>query len=191
MTHTESIPLWTIQKEEAWEVAKQNSVLLADPAYIPLDFVEPYIWMSEQMRLRIPSYNVAFPVWATPYIKPDLRQSQFNKGTKGVRIAFSAPASDILLSHKTAWEAVLSGHNISLTEDEDEQFNEGNDFFSVWHRPEANPERAEKVKQSWQRIFDLETLAAHANWLGEPNLQATLGFITLDQVTDVKAFVSR
>jgi hypothetical protein len=108
-----------------------------------------------------------------------------------VRIGFVAEPDDILISDFDAWHAVLNGHYLSLDEEDETAFNAGREFFSVWRDRESDPEHASKIVESWERIFDLELLRSAPEWHGTGELQATLGAVTLEQVTDVTPFVSR
>ena len=187
----DEIQLWTVQKEAAWDHAQQTGILKADGRRVPQYFRLPYRWLIGQMCQRVASYKGGYPVWAYPEQKPDLRQSQFSPGVKGVRIGFVAEPVDILISDFDAWHAVLGGHYLSTDEEDEVTFNAGREFFSVWRDGESDPEHASKIVESWERIFDLELLRSAPGWYGAGELQATLGAVTLEQVTDVTPFISR
>ena len=191
MTSATEFQLWTVQKEGAWEQAQQTKTLKADGRRVPSYFRPPYKWLIGQMCQRVTSYQGGYPVWAYPEQKPDLRQRQFSPGERGVRVGFIARVEDVLISDFDAWHAVLGGHYLSIDEKDDEMFNAEREFFSVWRDAVDDPKHARKIVESWERIFELELLRSAPEWHGPGELQATLGCVALEQVTDVTPFVSR
>lgn len=189
-TSENGISLWTIQHSAAWESAQEAGVLKGDARHVDESWRPPYRWMIEQMRERLPRYDGAYPIWAYVQNKPDLRKRHFSRGTPGVRIAFVASPEDILISSFTAWHTVLAGHYCALSEEDANSFDADNDILSVWAENDQDPERTAAIMKSWERIFDVETLAATPDWWGD-SLQATVGSVMLDQIIEATPFTSK
>ena len=187
--------LWTIQTQPVWEHAVSRGVLKTDGRRIDEYFRPPYRWLIDQMRSRIPSYRDGYPVWAYPESKPDLRSPQFSRGVQGVRVEFVANTEDILLSDMGVWDYALSGHYFGCSEAEVVEFEGDNPFYSVWRNSESDPDRTARIMKSWEAMFELDMLrklaTSNPEWHSTPFLQATLGKVTLDQVTKVTPFTSR
>ena len=162
-----------------------------------MDDAYPAIFVHRTSGLLGKCVNALHPIkgailcGAYPEQKPDLRQRQFSPGERGVRVGFIARVEDVLISDFDAWHAVLGGHYLSIDEKDDEMFNAEREFFSVWRDAVDDPKHARKIVESWERIFELELLRSAPEWHGPGELQATLGCVALEQVTDVTPFVSR
>ncbi|HTE58359.1 MAG TPA: DUF3841 domain-containing protein [Verrucomicrobiae bacterium] len=183
--------LWIIQTAPAWEKAQQTGILKGDGRRVDRFYKPSYEWLMGQMRERVPQYKGGYPIWAYASDKPDLRRRQFTRGTPGVRLEFVAEADEVLISDFDAWHMVLNGIYCALTEQEDEEFYKNNGSYSMWFHGNKDPKKVAQITKSWERIFDVEALAATPEWEGSQTLQATLGQITLDQVVQVTPFISR
>lgn len=183
--------LWTIQAAPAWEKAQETGVLKGDGRRVDRFFKPSYEWLMNQMRERIPQYRGGYPIWAYADPKPDLRRPRLVQGTPGVRLEFVAEDNDVLISDFDAWHMVLNGVYCALTEEEDEDFYQKNGLYNVWLQGDEDHQKATQIRESWERIFDIEALASSPCWEGAQTLQATLGRVTLDQVIQVTPFVSR
>jgi len=185
------LKLWTIQRYETWEEFQERGILRADGRRADSYLRSAYRWMMEQMKKRLPSYTGRYPIWAWYQPKPDLRSSGYlAKGTRGIRIEFQVPESRVLLSDFDAWHIVLNQGYLSLTEEEDEAWEKR--LPSQKHRyDELSRSSQLEIKQSWERIFDLDTLAS-SQWVSSGRyIQAVLEEISLGEVVRVKPFTAR
>ncbi len=187
--------VWTIQPVEVLERLEAEQVLYADPARIPEEFRHAYDWMRAQMERRIPGYRGHYPWWGWHSPRPDLRRSgHLPRGTRGVRLELELEPAEVLLSDFDAWHAVLNWGYLALSEDEEE----------VWYRrfEAAVPDRFRRawplpepwwsdILSSWERIFELEALAASGYWRGERYIQATFEALRLADVRRCTPFVAR
>lgn len=170
--------LWTIQTKQAWKVAQQRGYLVGDVAYVWEDFLSPYLWMMDQMKKRINFYTGEYPVWL--WVKrPDLRCSgHLERGTQGILLEVELNPEKILLSDFDAWHIVLHDAFLALDEEEDRLYEQS--LVSM------------TKEQSWERIFDYQSLKQHEYWnTREPHLQAVTGKIELAQIKSSKEFLAR
>ncbi|HVE80897.1 MAG TPA: DUF3841 domain-containing protein [Candidatus Dormibacteraeota bacterium] len=184
------VTLWTIHEQEFWELCQQRGVILGDGRRIfDRYFLPQYQWIKEQMKLRIPEYTGRYPVWAWFTPKPDLRGTNYLlKGQRGVRVEFTAPAEQVLLSDFNAWHIVMNFGYMSHTEEEYERFEAE---YPNHHKALQQPEYIERLKESWVRIFDLDS-QRDPEWAGEPDyIQACVEKVSLEQVVRVTPFTAR
>ncbi len=197
--------LWTIQTFEAWEQTIREGVLYGSREYAEPDFIPAYLWMSQQMRMKLPlptDSKAERPVWAWYQYrdinkrKPDLREgAHLPRGTKGVRIKFLKENQQVLLSDFDLWHYVLNYWYLPATLSEGEDFEErlsqqGLSFYDSNPLPDAKCHRM--IEDSWQRIFDL-------NWENEElvlpshkkSIQATCWALRLEEVQQIDYFVAR
>ena len=165
---------WTIHPLEAWRHFQRQGFIVGDPKYICEDFIEPYHWMMEQMKKRLPDYQGEYPVWVWP-VKPDLDQpGHLPEGTEGVCLELELDDKNVLLSDFDAWHCVLNNWPLELEDDE---------FGEI-------PSQEDIVK-SWERIFDYETLWQHPDWRTPTNkLQGITGKVPISCVKDVTYFIA-
>src|SRR5437016_2513700 len=125
--------LWTIQTEEAWRQMQEMGCLRADAAYMDQDFIQPYVWMAEQMERCIGPRpkGVEYPVWGwyqwagENRARPDLRASaHLPKGRRGVRIEFEIAGQLVLLSDFDLWHFPLNYWYLPASEQDDKAFEE-------------------------------------------------------------------
>ncbi|NOU98651.1 DUF3841 domain-containing protein [Paenibacillus planticolens] len=166
---------WTIQTYEAWEEALALGHLIGNPNFIWEDFLEPYQWMMDQMRKRLPNYQGEYPIWLWPK-RPDLRYSGYiNKGEKAVLLSVDMKVEDVLLSDFQAWHLVLCNEFLSLTEEEDQLVESGNLSMSK--------------EESWERIFNYKELSQCEYWKGTEDLQGVTGGVALSSIKYIQTFI--
>lgn len=181
------IGLWTIQPVIQWENLVRNGVMRSDGRHAFRPYRSAYRWMRQQMKEKIRSYRGPSLLWAWHSPKPDLRRrAHLWVGKLGVRIEFEVPRDQILLSDFESWHHVLNGWYLAWSEKE----------FDDWYKSlpkKISDKHVCLIKESWQRIFDLEALAkCDQDWLGPPDgIQATLEEIRLEQVVRVEHFTAR
>lgn len=137
-------------------------------------------------RLGPPPRGSRYPVWAwkawrgeeSP--KPDLRaRAHLPPGTRGARIEIDAPAERVLLSDFMRWHCVLAGQYLADDEREDDAV-----AAMPWSRARA--------EESWSRIFELgRGDPDYHGPVAERSVQATLWFVTLDDVRRLTWFTAR
>lgn len=168
---------WTIQTYGAWEVAVDLGVLVGNPNFIYEDFVQPYQWMMQQMKFRLPNYSGEYPIWLWTK-KPDLRYSGYlEKDEKGVLLEVEIKMEDVLISDFQAWHLVLSNGFLSLTAEEDLLYESGNIGMSK--------------EKSWERIFNDKELKQYEYWQGNEDLQGVTGSILIKEIEHIKTFIGR
>ncbi|MCM3180645.1 DUF3841 domain-containing protein [Cytobacillus horneckiae] len=166
---------WTIQSAAKWEEVKKIGYLIGVHEQIWPEFVEPYLWMMEQMKSKIKNYDQAeYPVWVWTN-RPDLRRSgHLNKGESGVLLKIDIDDDRILLSDFQAWHFVLDGVYCNIEAKEENELNLS----------------SKSIKESWKKIFDLNDLANNPDW-GECIIQGVAGKILLHEITFAKEFTAR
>ncbi len=200
--------LWTIQRLQQWKEFEHSGILRADQTWIWPEFLPAYQWMVAQMQARLgePPAGVAYPIWAwyqwldADRRRPDLRcRAYLGKGQVGVRIEFTKPADQILLSDFDLWHLPLCyrsyiGDNEADTLKVEEQLRcelkEGG--IAVDDFENYPPERKTKIEKSWNRIFDPSFNDPY--WGGvwsKRSIQATLWQVSLDEVIKVTRFTAR
>ena len=191
---TSPMRVWTIQPEEVLARLKEERVLYADPACITKEFRHAYDWMRTQMGRCLPHYDGHFPWWGWHTPHPDLRQSgHLERGTKGVRLELEIDPNEVLLSDFDAWHSVLNCGYLGLTEAEDDAWYRRFEAAvpNRWAWPLPEPWYSD-ILTSWERVFDLEALAASEYWQSEPRyIQATFEALRLVDVRKCTSFVAR
>lgn len=186
--------VWTIQPLEVLSRLEDGQVLYANPAHVPQEFRHAYDWMRAQMQRRIPGYGGHYPWWSWHSPRPDLRQSGYlPRGTQGMRLELEIEPSQVLLSDFDAWHLVLNRGYLALYEDEDETWYRRFEAAvpNQWAWPPPEPWHSDIVT-SWERVFDLEALAASNYWGEGPHyIQATFEALRLADVRGVTPFVAR
>ena len=189
--------IWTIQPVATWNSLQLRKCLIARrPAR---EWIESYGWMAHQMRRRLPGTAGKWPWWgwcrwegaARP--RPDLRNGgHLLRGTRGVRIKLDIAKPHVLLSDFDAWHAVLNRWFLSVSEEEDEAFEQELAASGTrTTRPYPEPYHT-RIVESWDRIFDLT--AGDPDWRGEPtgrSVQATFWKLRLEEVKKVDLFTAR
>lgn len=186
--------VWTIQPLEAWERLQASRALYADGRRIWPEFRCAFQWMREQILQRIPGYAGRYPWWAWAHPRPDLRRAGYlPRSTRGVRLELELPGREVLLSSFDAWHIVLNQGYLALDEAEFDDFYRRFEAEvaepHIWPPPEP---WHTAIVASWERIFDLEALAANSNWNGPvSHVQAAFERLRLQDVRHVTCFVAR
>jgi hypothetical protein len=171
--------LWSLQAVPAWERLLKTGVLRGDGRRVEARTFRPaYRWLMEQMRERVDDYAGGFPVWAWYRPMPDLRcAGHAAPGAAQVRIELSVDASRVLLSDFDAWHFVLNRGYVTESEEE-------------WEAAETRNCQRE-MRESWNRIFNVEE-RPYDEWTGGcRRVQATLGEIRLSDVLSARLFRAR
>jgi hypothetical protein len=198
MTKSEKMRLWTIQTKDTWARAENSGVLECNDIVTDKEIANwlrpAYDWMVRQLEQRVKNYpHNKYPIWAWYHPKPDLRQSgHLPRGTSGVRIEFIVSSDRVLLSDFEAWHAVLNCWYLSLSEVESENWDSRCESVRIgWENwPPPSPFK-EELMRSWERIFDLELLKKHSEWIGGETIQACIEKIYIDEVVNVTYFKAR
>jgi hypothetical protein len=169
-----------------------------DPACIESsffqDFLPLYDWMREQMAGRLAGYQGHYPWWAWSRPKPDLRRWYsrcYPTGTPCVRLELAIPRERVLLSNESTWIVVLNRWYLALTGTEDEQWEAELAAQNLDPLASSLPEPWHSRRlASWERIFDLEALAAGGSWSTD-RVQATFERLELADVVEVTEFTTR
>lgn len=109
-----------------------------------------------------------------------------------MRLELELDPVEVLLSDFDAWHAVLNRGYLALSEEEDEAWYQRFEAAvpDRWAWPLPEPWHSD-ILSSWERIFDLETLAASEYWCGERYIQATFEALRLADVRKCTPFVAR
>lgn len=182
------IKLWTIRHRSEFNKFLDDGVLKADIDWIDPYYIPAYQWMAAQLAKKVaPPRNCTYPLWAWKQwkgvnrSKPDLRaSSHLAKGTPGVRIEFSIPLTEVLLSDFDAWHSVLNNHFYSH---DDKSY----DKYCRIIRDKSNSEIDGIIKQSWNNIFDLNLSGNTDNLF----IQANFWELKCNQIVDAKYFIAR
>jgi hypothetical protein len=200
--------LWTIQHLQQWKEFEHSGILRADQSRIWPEFLPAYQWMVRQMQTRLgePPVGVTYPIWAWYQWSdarrkvPDLRcRAHLGKGEAGVRIEFTKPTDQILLSDFHLWHLPLAykgyiGDNEADTGQFEEQLHHQLQEAGIVRHDFENypPESRTKIEQSWVRIFDPNFKDPYwgGDWSGR-SIQATLWQVSLDEVVKVTPFTAK
>jgi len=168
---------YTVQTLHAYQKLNETGFLAGDKNHIFPDFCIPYRWMSEQMKNRL-GLDCSYPIWLWT-AKPDLNQeSLLPEGEKGVLLTIEISDEYVLLSDFQAWHCVLNDWFCSLTEEEDELFDEGKISLSK--------------EESWERIFDLKLIRNSEMWITEEQLiQGVTPSINKSQIKEIELFIAK
>ena len=183
---TSTLTLWTIQPVEFLKLLERRRPVRADWKHTCRDYERPYRWMSQQMARRGICRPGTAPLWAwyaysgIARRRPDLRCGwHLPRGTRGVRIEFTAPADKVLLSDFEMWHAVLNDWYLERDEQESQQHDK--------RRPSRK-----QIEKSWQRIFDLE-FGSEEYWFApaERQIQACIPSLSKSQIKEIRPFTAR
>lgn len=144
------------------------------------------------MKERLSSYQGHLPWWGWHYPKPDLRYygRRGINNAQEVRIELDLPNPQVLLSHESAWLAVLNSLFVAYTDAESEKWDQELEErgLNEWRRPLPEPWESQLVK-SWDNIFDLDKLNNSGGWSNV--VQANFEELRLVDVVAVKHFKVR
>lgn len=154
------VRLWSFQPWSVWLKLQELKTMYVDPAYIDRDFIPDYNWMIQQLKVRLPNYQGHFPWWAYYNNKPDLRSWRYYfPNGHAVCLELQLPSERVLLSDYETWHCVLSGQYLALNKTEDEAWE------AQYYSNSASSEPwKEVITQSWERIFDVESLRGGGLW---------------------------
>lgn len=151
----------TFQTQEVYNALISEGVVLVDPTKSVFlsdpdwsSFIPPYDWMRDQMRQRLPGYQGGYPWWGLA--EPTSDELHHWAG-HGHLLELDIPDELVLISHYDAWYCVLNNWNCALTEEEDAEFD------AKWDNA-SDPERMAAIQDTWQRIFDYQTLSKTTIW---------------------------
>lgn len=165
---------WSIQTMSKWQEVQKLGYLKGNADYIWEEFAEPYAWMMQQMKSKLPNYDGEYPVWLW-IDRPDLRRSaHLRKGEQGVLLKLELDENDVLLSEFQAWHFVLS-----------------HSFFDLDIEEEDRAYTEDEMRRSWALIFEIEKLKRHPNWGPNVDLQGVTGKVLLKQIKLEKTFIAR
>jgi len=179
--------LWTIHPEAVFEKTLRLGYINGDGRRVFAWHRDKYRWMASKMVERGIVKKPLYPVWAwhTYYGRrrqPDLRCSGLRaSGTAAVCVEFEIDDGAVLLSLYDMWEWVLNGFYIpDNPEDPDDD------------EPTEEPGVPnEKVRRSWEKIFDLNGCRQHHDRPSERPIQACVPIVYHHQIRRVVHFVAR
>ncbi len=182
------LKLWTVRPENDFFLLEKQSVYRTNENLVPSHRLEPYYWIAEELRKKVPPpTGVGLPVWAwyrahgLNQMKPDLRRKgHLQHGERGVRIEFNAPEDLVLLSSFDSWHAVLNNHCLALDDSE-------YDYYQNLEQT-CPKDIFEKIKkESWLKIFNLDLLENPDTY----EIQAILWELKIEWVNKVDFFIAR
>ena len=210
--------IWTIQDPAVWDQLEKTGIYTTPDARIEFPpeeddalchFNYAYRWLSERMAERIgpPPEGVRYPVWAwykqqgRADGKPDMRSSQYLKGSPCVRMKLDIPDYEVLVSDFDNWYFALSYCYLSRSERDDEDFERwyeslGIGFHDIGNWVLDSPDLRlvrSHVEQSWERMLGIEPQPDtywHFPW-EKRSLQATFWTLRREHVLSVERFISR
>jgi hypothetical protein len=153
-----TIELWTRMNRKFYEQLLRNGVIRGSEDHVWAEFVEPYKWMIEQMKQRIPGFAGGYPIWAWTRRKDAEWSGRPRKAHDRVLVRWRAPRDQVLLSDFFTWHAVLGGRLLARNEAEYDAWHEeleqrGLDRFGR-HLDDYPPDIRERLEASWQLVFD-------------------------------------
>ena len=196
--------LWSIQSADAWKSLQASGVLRCDSRFSDKDLTGAYQLMAEQMcrRLQVQTPDGALPLWAwyqwqgDQKRRPDLRfGGHLPPGERGVRLEFELDDDVVLLSDFDLWHFVLNYWYLPESLIEGEAFEaelaqHGLSFYKT--KPVPDPVFHKAIRQSWERIFDLEWVEEDlAVPKGEKCIQASFWELPLGNVKRVDQFMAK
>lgn len=146
-------------------------------------FPEAYKWMMAQMEKRLPNYTGdEAPIWVWERRVNRNERALLQKGTKGVILKLDIPAENILWSSFDEWHSILT--DLPITFDESE-----------WEEFEKRGFPIQDVKETWEKLFDMDWLASRPpEWGGNLKnhwIQGVTPKITMEQIIKVERFIAK
>ena len=170
--------LITFQSLEAFKELKRKGILRVPDSFsnaTSKKYDIPYHFIMNEMKKKLPSSDILYPLWAWEkcggFIAPRKRKNVLNiqKPAK-VKITFSKPNKEVLISDYMAYSFVLSGHIVPKTKKEYDTFlddlkKQGIPLteLKLFVRQEKVPsfKKIQKIypqiQKTWSRIFDLKS----------------------------------
>ncbi|MEE9406544.1 MAG: DUF3841 domain-containing protein [Polaribacter sp.] len=192
--------LWTIQPIEFYDELIINGKIRCSKKNIDYHFKESYSWMIVQMENKIGKrYNKkTYPIWSwcqfknSEYKRPDLRTSGFlPKGTKGVRIEFEKPETEILLSDFDLWHYVLNYWHIADDKKQELEFDKLLKASSLkfTDKEKYSSKLKNILESSWNKIFDMDYDSVYvADEFKRKKIQATFWTLKSTEIIKVDFF---
>lgn len=163
--------LWTIQPIEVVHELERTGKFVCDGRRAERDFRQAYQWMIKQMRKR-GIKTKRYPVWAWyrwncngqerrgPRLSECRDTCPLNEHF--CRIKFEAPDELVLLSDFSLWHCVLNRHFAGTDEEEKKAIE---DSLAKLNTKQDLPgivwEFTDYIRESWERIFDLDLETFH------------------------------
>jgi len=178
---------WTIQPLSVWQTIQEQGFCLVDPALSGTNGWTPpcYLWLVEQLKRRIPSYQGNLPWWL--YCgKPDLRWVRWTRpaGEWEVRLELELPAERVEEFMIRDWHVVYCQAWLCRHQPVDRwhEFTErrGWEDLQVYPAPYE-----ELLERSWQRLFEPQRRAGHSRY----RLEAVVERLQLSDVIRAQPFL--
>jgi hypothetical protein len=173
------IRIYTFQHPKALEIAKVRGYLSGNHGSAIEGFEDAYLWMRDQMQLRLSDFSGDFPIWAWP---KRLSARSYNPQIDEVRITALVPRKRLLLSDFNGFHYVLNNQELTLSEAD----------FDAITAGEKLSDQASKIR-SWQQIFDLSDYNTPLRkWNGNPDkVQICADRIFLCEIVSLRYFPAR
>jgi Domain of unknown function (DUF3841) len=180
--------VWSIQTEACVAQFREKRILRGDGRRVDRGFRSPYRWLMQHMAQRLDSYRGGWPVWFW-VVPKDLRTgSLLRRGERGVRMELRIPRERVLLLDFESWHFVLNGWYLALTEQEGDSWDREMQQLRGTRRDWVR----RQMQQSWERVFDLDTLR-QSEYAGGSDLvvQGVAEYFLWEEVVRLKSFVAR
>ena len=185
--------LWTIQREEVYQIVLNSGVYHADEEKILFPELKPYYdWLVSRMeeKIGVSPAGVHYPVWAWynwygKRKKPDLRDERWHNGFKGdrfVRLELEIPEERAVLSDFDAWSIILLNGLITDSEQECDALE--NEISKL-----AGEEQQQRIHENWERVFDITPLKNLWTTRGS-SIQATFWELRKEDIRKITYFTS-
>ena len=180
--------LWTVKNKKELSLLKSQGFLEANfkisTDFWEGDFTPAYLWMNDQMKKKISTYQKDLPLWAWTK-RPDFRSYRVNipKGESAFLIEFNKNPQEILISDFQNWHCVLNGYPFFSEKEESSLEKKYGTFFidywnNVYNFEKETPKNIKKmVEKSWQNIFK-----------NVEHGQATFGRLNISEVFSIKEY---
>lgn len=191
--------LYTEQTLGFYEKLQRDGVIYCD---VQSEFAEEvndaYMWMAEQMKQRIgcPDKEGVLPIWAWyQYSSRKRRRPTVHKNYQNgssVLLEIDIPDSEVLLSDFTLWHNVLNKYSVSgkraYLERRIAKLEKS--AGKILQYDELPMDIQEEVKETWQRVFDLNHRDPYYAPRPKRNraIQATFWCLKKEQIKDVTFF---
>lgn len=169
--------VYTVQDINAYNDALKTGILRANMNHIDSYWSERYDYMVKQMQLRIGYASNDYPIWVMD--TSDNYEYHITPSKKSVLLSVEVDESLILWSSYDAWHCVLNGSYCSLSEEDDD-----------WFENTIHDNRRLLIEKSWERIFDNSLIDKECKWYGD-TLQGCVGYINMADVKSVTHFVGK
>jgi hypothetical protein len=175
----ELIRLYSFQHPDALKAAKVRGYLSGNHGSAIEGFEDAYVWMRDQMKLKLCDFSGDFPIWAWP---KRLSARSYNPQIEEVRITALVPRKRLLFSDFNNFHYVLNNQILTLSETE----------YETLETSMKLSDEAYKL-ESWQQIFDLSDYKPQLRkWIGNPDqVQICADRIYMNEIINVRYFPSK